>query len=131
MVSIIFAFSFFSFITDLLWITGFTNNENYFSEVIISICIFIISIYYLKIHLTNSKKTQVFNEIDLLIALSLMIKYFLKAIYGFLNSYLYETQSNYYLSAQTDNFYNFSTIITILIATWVFFSLKSQQHQNE
>lgn len=121
----LFFFSFVSLLVDLFWITGFKNQENYFSESIISICILSTSLYYLAVFLLKNTQKTVFNEANLLISLSLAIKFFLKSIFSFIRDYLFETQSNAYLTAQIDNFYNFFIIITLLIISLAFYHVKT------
>ena len=120
----IFTFAVCSLVLDICWITGFKNEENYFSEVIISLCVFGVSTFYFVIFLSNKIQKNISDEVNLFIALSLMITFFLKAVFSFFNKYLQETQSNDYLTAQFDNFYNFYVIISLLIVSWVFYQIR-------
>lgn len=124
----LFAIGFCSLLVDLFWLTGFKNSENYFSEVVISICIFIMSILYLIETFTNNIQKNI-NELNVFIGMCFMIKYFLKAIFSFFHKYLFETQVNFYLIVQLDNFYNFFIIVTLMISTFIFYKLKF--HSNE
>lgn len=123
--SILYACALVSIIIDLFWITGLTNQENYFSEVVVSICVLITSFYYLSHFLLNNFRNNLFKEINLFIALSLITRFFLKSVFSFIRAYLFETQSNDYLAAQFDNFNNFFVIITLIIISWAFYNLKA------
>lgn len=120
---ILFSIGLGSLLLDLFWLTGFANEENYFSESVISLCIFVVSLYYLVNLLSKNIKENVFNELNLFIALCLMVQFFLKAVLKFLSKYLFETESNYYTIVQYVNFFNFFNIITLLIVSWAFHNL--------
>ena len=126
----IFGIGFLSLLIDLIWITGLRNEENLFSNTIINICIFVASTYYLVKLLLNKILDNLFNELNLYIALCLMIRSFLKSIFSFLRNYLLETQSNYYVTAQIDNFFNFFNICTLIIVSWAFYNLKTNRTLN-
>ncbi len=117
---LLFLISFASFILDLFYITGFRNEENFLSQIIISIYIVGISLYFLSISVINNFQNKLSEELNLIISLSLLLKYFIKIIYAFLNKFIYETERNYFIAQQFDNYFNMITILTILMASWVF-----------
>lgn len=122
----IFGICFLVLLIDLFWVTGFRNEENLFSQTIISVCIFGVSMYYLASLLLNKAYENLFNELNLYIALGLMIKSFLKSIFSFFKNYLYETESNGYIIAEADNFYSYFTIVILLLVSWAFYNLKAK-----
>lgn len=123
----VFGLGFLLLFIDLIWLTGFKNEENLFSSTIINIGIFIISIYYLVKLLLIKVIDNLFNELNLYIALGLMINSLLKSIFSFLRSYLNETQSNGYVITQFDNFFNLFNIVILLMISWAFYNFKANR----
>lgn len=98
--------------------------RNTFSSTLIHLAIFVLNLYYIKFNLLPEPKGETMSELNLIVSVNLFLTYFLKTIFSFFTLFLLETNANYYLYIQIENFVNFFIIILTVIVSWAFYQFS-------
>jgi hypothetical protein len=118
------------FVIDLFFLTGFHNRENFPSQIIISLILCFLLVLSIIRYLQGNFIVPIFNATEPIVLMSFFIKYFIKSIYGFFNSFLYDSESNYYITSQLDNFANLCTVFSVIISAYFLYLLKKHHSTN-
>jgi hypothetical protein len=116
------------FFIDLFFITGFNNQENAVSESIISLLLSMVIIDALILYFRDKLIVEKFKGGESIILLAFTFIYVNKLFYSFLNGFLYDSQSNYYLLCQIDNLVNLFIIFSVFISCYFIYFVKKRTY---